>query len=90
MRGIYRLGSVWRGAQFCPVFPVCAQLEAAAATHSEPTPELEKKVKAMSVDKLRMERLIAKLYSVSLMWCIVAITDLATKALSWLHSDHSA
>lgn len=34
-------------------------------SHSEPSPELEKKVKSMAMEKLRMEKLIAKLYSVS-------------------------
>lgn len=33
--------------------------------HSEPTPELQRKVKSMAMDKLRMEKLVAKLYSVS-------------------------
>ena len=40
-------------------------MEATVLSHSEPSPELEKKVKSMSMDKLRMERLITKLYSVS-------------------------
>lgn len=42
------------------------QLEAAAAIpKSEPAPELEKKVRSMAMEKLHMEKLIAKLYSVS-------------------------
>lgn len=45
--------------------PFFLQLEAIVDTHSEPTPELKDKVKSMAKDKLHMEKLIAKLYSVS-------------------------
>jgi len=41
------------------------QLETVAASSSEPSPELEKKIKLMARDKLQMERVMAKLYSVS-------------------------
>ena len=34
-------------------------------SHSEPAPELEKKLKLMALDKLQTERIMAKLYSVS-------------------------
>ena len=37
----------------------------AVLSHSEPTHALEKKVKSMSMDKLQMERLMAKFYCVS-------------------------
>ncbi len=40
------------------------QLEVAAVARAEPSPELEKKIKLMAMDRLQMERVMAKLYSV--------------------------
>lgn len=59
---------------------VCVQLEATVLSHSEPSPELEKKVKSMAMNKLKMERLIAKLYSVS---CCTSPWGLCHRMLSY-------
>lgn len=42
------------------------QFEVASPSRSDSSPELEKKMRALALEKLKMEKVISKLYSVSL------------------------
>lgn len=56
------LWSIWEAMND---FFLSFQFEVITPTRPEPCPELEKKMRANAMEKLRMEKLVSKLYSVS-------------------------